>query len=376
MPRRSVLIPLLGLLGLLTSSLAQAADPGSRSRYVVVLSEGSTPVAEVAREAAPGRTLDRVYRHALRGFAVRLSAGEAARLRSAPGVAAVVPDRRLHIAAIQTGATWGLDRIDQRKLPRDTTYSYTATAAGVTAYVIDTGIRDTHQEFAGRVATGIDLVDGLPATDCNGHGTHVAGTIGGTRFGVAKGITLVPVRVLDCFGGGWLSDIVAGIDWVTLDHAPGEPAVANMSLGGPGVKVLDKAVKASIADGITYAVAAGNSGTNACGFSPARVGRAITVSATNLKDVRPKWANHGPCVDWFAPGVSVTSAWSYSDAATQTIGGTSMAAPHVAGVAALYLETHPAAGPAAVRKALYAMTTKKAVVSAKSLNKHLLFTNL
>jgi subtilisin family serine protease len=250
----------------------------------------------------------------------------------------------------------------------------------VNAYVIDTGIRFDHSEFGGRAISGFDAVDGGSADDCNGHGTHVSGTIGGATYGVAKSVTLVGVRVLDCSGSGTTAGVIAGIDWVTGDHAAGAPAVANMSLGGGASTALDTAVRNSIADGVSYAVAAGNGNQggraqDACKYSPARVPEAMTVGATDKTDTKTSWSNYGNCVDWFAPGLSITSAWYTSNTATNTISGTSMATPHTAGVAALYLQGSPGASPATVRTALYDNTTKGVVKSSKTVNNHLLFTN-
>jgi subtilisin family serine protease len=284
-------------------------------------------------------------------------------------------------ATTQNGATWGLDRIDQGTLPLSDTFTYTSTGTAVNAYVIDTGVRTTHSQFGGRAINGADTVDGtLPAADCNGHGTHVAGTIGGSAYGVAKNVTLVAVRVLDCNGSGSVSGVIAGINWVTADHQAGQPAVANMSLGGSGSSALDTAVRNSIADGVSYAVAAGNGNNggiaqDACKSSPARVGEAMTVGATNSSDAKASWSNYGKCVDWFAPGFGITSAWNSSDTATNTISGTSMATPHTTGVAALYLQSNPAASPAMVRDAIYAKTTKGIVTSSKTTNNHLLFSD-
>jgi subtilisin family serine protease len=272
----------------------------------------------------------------------------------------------------QAGATWGLDRIDQRSRPTDGLFHYTNTGVGVTAYIIDTGIRYSHSEFGGRATPGYDAVTaGGDAADCNGHGTHVSGTVGGATYGVAKDVRLVAVRVLNCSGSGTTAQVVAGIDWVTGDHQAGQPAVANMSLGGSASTALDTAVRNSIADGVAYSIAAGNGvlglfAQNACNTSPARVTEAMTVSATDSADKKPSWANIGTCVDWFAPGVGITSSWYTSDTATNTISGTSMATPHTTGVAALYLQGSPAATPAEVQEALRAATTKGVVVSPGS----------
>ena len=276
--------------------------------------------------------------------------------------------------------TAGGERIDQRSLPLSGTYSYTATGSGVTAYIIDTGIRFSHAEFGGRATSGYDAVDGGTADDCNGHGTHVAGTVGGSSYGVAKSVALVAVRVLDCGGSGSTAGVIAGIDWVTGNHAPGAPAVANMSLGGGASTALDTAVQNSIGDGVSYAIAAGNGNQggraqDACKYSPARVSEAMTVGATDKTDTKTSWSNYGNCVDWFAPGLSITSAWNTSDTATNTISGTSMATPHTTGVAALYLQGNPGASPATVRTALYDNTTKGVVKSSKTANNHLLFSN-
>ncbi len=260
----------------------------------------------------------------------------------------------------------------------DGNYTYASTGAGVTAYIIDTGIRISHAEFGGRAAYGYDSVDGSPpADDCHGHGTHVAGTTGGATYGVAKAVNLVAVRVFDCNGSGTWSGVIAGIDWVTGNHLPGAPAVANMSLGGSANSSVDTAVRNSIADGVSYAVAAGNGNIfgiaqDACRYSPARVTEAMTIGATDSTDKKASWSNYGNCVDWFAPGVSITSAWKDSDGATKTISGTSMATPHTAGAAALYLAENPGSTPQQVRDGLYARTTKAIVTSSKTTNNHLL----
>jgi subtilisin family serine protease len=250
----------------------------------------------------------------------------------------------------------------------------------VTAYVIDTGIRFAHTDLGGRAKSGYDAIDGGTADDCNGHGTHVAGTVGGSTYGVAKGVALVAVRVLDCAGSGSTAGVIAGIDWVTDHHQPGAPAVANMSLGGSVSSALDAAVTRSIADGVTYAVAAGNgnaAGTpqDACKSSPARVPDALTVGATDRNDAPASFSNYGRCVDLFAPGVGITSAWHTGDTAVNTISGTSMATPHVAGVAALVLEGQPKAGPAAVGAAVTGLATRDAVRTTRTANNDLLFSD-
>jgi subtilisin family serine protease len=380
--RRLAVLPMLlaVLVSLGVAPEVQADEP--RTRYVVLLKDWARPLGEVV-ERQTGRLRvepSHVYRHAVRGYAAWLTVADARVLAANPTVAFVERDRRYSVATTQPAAPWGLDRIDQENLPLSKTFDYAATGAGVTAYVIDSGVSITHDEFneggVARATSGKDFVDpNTPATDCNGHGTHVAGTIGGETFGVAKGVTLVAVRVIDCWGYGWLSDIVGGVNWVTANHIEGEPAVANVSLGGPPSRTLNKAVRRSIADGVVYTLAAGNEAWSACNTSPAKVLPAITVSATNRQDVRPNWANFGSCVDMFAPGTWITSAWKTSNSASKAISGTSMAAPHVAGVAALYLEGDAAATPRQVRDEVYARTIKNSVVQARSANDHLLFTN-
>jgi aqualysin 1 len=338
------------------------AIPG---RYIVVFKPG-TPAAEVnaAAENARGRggQVDFVYEAALTGFAGNLPEQALFGLSHNPNVEFIEADQVITIDTTQSPATWGLDRIDQRNLPLNNSYTYNVTGAGVTAYIIDTGIRITHNQFGGRATYGRDFVDNdSTASDCNGHGTHVAGTVGGSTYGVAKGVALVAVRVLNCSGSGTTSGVIAGINWVTSQHTT-QKAVANMSLGGSPSSSLDTAVRNSISDGVVYAIAAGNSNSNACNFSPARTAEAITVGATTSTDARASYSNKGSCLDLFAPGSSITSAWNTSNSATNTISGTSMATPHVAGVAALYLQGHNAT-PLQVRNAIVNAATQNKVTN-------------
>lgn len=327
--------------------------------YIVQVRDNADAVGAAVAAAQSGAVVKQVFTNAVDGFAAQLAPKALAKVRADPRVVGVERDQVVQVSADQHGATWGLDRIDQRSLPLSGTYGYNYTSAGVKAYVIDTGIRLDHADFGGRAIAGVDEVGGVSPTanDCNGHGTHVSGTIGGATYGVAKAVTLVAVRVLDCNGSGSISGVIAGIDWVTANHLPGQPAVANMSLGGGASSALDSAVARSVADGVTYAVAAGNSTADACSASPARAPSAITVGATGSNDTRAYFSNYGSCVDVFAPGLNIKSDWRTSRTATNTISGTSMASPHVAGVAALILAASPNLTPAQVTSALLARAT-------------------
>jgi subtilisin family serine protease len=342
------------------------AIPGS---YIVALSDravggaagsaratATVPAIASALTSRYGGTVTHVYGATLNGFAARMDAEAAQRLATHPEVAYVEQDQRVSTAGTQLNPpSWGLDRIDQRYLPLSRSYTYPNTAGNVWAYIIDTGIRLSHTDFGGQATSGYDSVDGGPADDCNGHGTHVAAIVGGELYGVAKDVHLVAVRVLDCAGSGSYAGVIAGIDWVTANAV--KPAVANMSLGGPASSALDNAVAASIASGVSYAVAAGNNTANACNYSPARVPAAITVGASTSTDTKATYSNTGTCVDLYAPGSTITSAWYTSNTASNTISGTSMAAPHVAGAAALVLSANPLWTPAQVRNYLVANAT-------------------
>jgi subtilisin family serine protease len=357
------------------ASFAAGASDAIPGRFIITLREGANPAA-VARDH--GVAPDFVYTTVLNGFAGSMA--DAARnglLRDAR-VARVEQDGIAYASTTQSGATWGIDRIDQRSLPLSGTYTYNASGSGVTAYIIDTGIRFAHSEFGGRATSGFDAVDGGSADDCNGHGTHVAGTVGGSTYGVAKSVALVAVRVLDCGGSGTWSGVIAGMDWVAANRQL--PAVANMSLGGGANTSVDDAVRRMIASGVATAIAAGNGNQggrqqDACKYSPARVAEAMTIGATDKTDTKASWSNYGSCVDWFAPGVGITSSWYSSNTATNTISGTSMATPHTTGAAALYLSVNPSATPQEVRDALYANTTKGIVLRSSTANNHLLFVN-
>jgi len=334
------------------------AGQGVEGQYIVVLNDGATPSAVAG---AVGARASHEYTRTIRGFSATLGAGQVNALRADPSVAYIEQDQVMHASTTQSGATWGLDRIDQRALPLNGTYTYTPTGAGVRAYIIDTGILASHTQFGGRASVGYDATGGN-GVDCNGHGTHVAGTVGGSTYGVAKGVTLIAVRVLDCSGSGTNSGVIAGIDWVAQNRVL--PAVANMSLGGGASQAVDDAVLRLTNAGVVLAVAAGNETVDACTESPSRAASAITVGATTNTDARASFSNYGSCVDVFAPGNNITSSWIGSTSATNTISGTSMASPHVAGVAALYLQGAPTASVATVTNAIISTATTGVVTSA------------
>jgi len=358
------------------------AIPG---RYIVVLEESAFPESDLAQRAESasfelagtyGANIDSLYKDALYGFAGEMSEKTATELSRDKRVKYVEEDAYISGSSLQSNATWGLDRIDQRGLPINTSYQYTSTGAGVHAYILDSGIRTTHQDFNGRASVGADFIgDGQNGNDCYGHGTHVAGTVGSTTYGVAKGVSLHAVRVLGCDGGGSVSGLISGVNWVTSNRIL--PAVANISitLSGPSTS-LDTAVNNSISSGVTYTTAAGNFGMDACNFSPGRNPNIITVGASmvsGLNDFRPGFSNFGPCVDLFAPGHTIMSLSHGDDVSLRAMHGTSMAAPHVAGVAALYLQTHPSASAATVSQAITDGATTGTItnIDATSPNKEL-----
>ncbi|MBL8264523.1 MAG: S8 family serine peptidase [Xanthomonadaceae bacterium] len=355
----------------------RAAQTPIKGQYIVVLKDNAASLSSerssLSRVSSVARTmasqhrakLVRSYNNVLRGFVVRADDKSLARLLADPRVAYVEEDGIMSINATQTNATWGIDRVDQRDLPLNQTYNYDTTASGVHAYVIDTGLLGTHSQFTNRVGNGYGAIsDGRGTSDCNGHGTHVAGTLGGSTYGVAKGVTIHPVRVLGCDGSGSFSGIIDGMDWVASNHT--KPAVANMSLGGGATQSVDDAVNRLHNAGVTVVVAAGNNNASACNYSPARAANAITVGSTTNTDARSSFSNYGSCLDIYGPGSNILSAWYTNTTATNTISGTSMASPHVAGVAALYLADNPNATPAQVRNAIVNNATSNKVTDAGS----------
>ncbi|WP_405871562.1 S8 family peptidase [Streptomyces zaomyceticus] len=352
--------------GVIENAGAEGAIAGS---YIVTLDESAQAETAEGRAVAArfGAKIKRTYTSALNGYAVELSEAQAKKLAADPAVSSVVQNRVFTIDGTQPSPpSWGLDRIDQKALPLNQSYTYPDTAGqGVTAYIIDTGVRISHSDFGGRAFNGYDAIDNdNVAQDGHGHGTHVAGTVAGTSYGVAKKAKIVGVRVLNNQGSGTTEQVVAGIDWVTQNAV--KPAVANMSLGGGVDTALDTAVRNSIASGVTYAVAAGNDNSNASNYSPARVSEAITVGSTTNTDARSSFSNYGSVLDIFAPGSNITSSWNSSDSATNTISGTSMATPHVAGAAAVYLAGNPTATPAQVSTALTTAATPNVVTNPGS----------
>ncbi len=373
------------VVGALLAALAPAhtATATVAGDFVVVLRDGALVSADAAAETARrlGSDIRFVYRHALQGYAGTLTPAALAAVRGDPNVSLVERNGVVRLDTTQVNPTWGLDRIDQRDLPLSSSYTYTSTGAGVRAYVIDTGIRYTHVDFGGRAVPGVDTsVTPNGGVDCYGHGTHVAGTIGGTTYGVAKSVQLVSVRVFDCNGLATHANVIAGVDWVTADRlssGTGTPAVANMSLGSLLFPPVDLAVQRSISLGrVAYAVSAGNSAADACTRSPAATPEAMTIGASASNDSAAWFSNFGPCVDWYAPGVDVVSAYIFSDTSTASLSGTSMASPHTAGVAAQYLQLNPSATPATVAAALAARLTQNKITGVGYDNNDLLFTDL
>lgn len=353
-----------------TPSATFPAGKALSDRYIVVFKPGVDNPSEEARILmnGSGGTIHHTYTRVLKGFAATIPAAALNGIRNNPRVESVEPDRSLRLNQVtspQTQATWGLDRVDQRLLPLNGQYAFAYNGTGVSAFIVDTGIRADHSDFGGRVAAGYTAIaDGNGTSDCNGHGTHVAGTVGANTWGIAKNVTLIPVRVLDCAGSGAYSGVIAGLDWVAQSSR--RPAVANLSLGGSQSSTLNAAVAGTVNSGVTVVVAAGNSNADACLSSPASEPSAITVGAIGSNDARASYSNYGSCVDLFAPGSNITSTWYTSTTATNILSGTSMATPHVSGIAALALQANPLASPTSVTKFILDNATAQVLSSLGS----------
>ena len=347
-----------------SANFATAAESPS-SEFIVVFKDNVSRTASNKIIADSGGDLIRTFARVFNGSVVFGTFAKMKALAKNPNVLLVEENLEVTATAIQNSAPWGLDRIDQQALPLSTTYDDgDFQGANTKSYVVDSGIDPSNTDFEGRVTSGYDAVlDGLGSGDCNGHGTHVAGTIGSKTFGVAKKTSLIPVRVLDCAGSGYNSSVIAGLNWIAGNYVPGEAAVVNMSLGGPSSSALDEAVENLISRGITVVVAAGNDNVDACNHSPARTPAAITVGATNTDDSRASYSNYGSCLDIFAPGTSIPSTWLGVNYYA-ILSGTSMAAPHVAGVIVRFLSQYPGLSPAQVTNSIKTSSTKNLVTSA------------
>lgn len=350
-----------------------------KNQYIVILNKDVGSSNEFAQGIAKqhGGKVLQTYDAVLKGFAIYLPdvAGTAfvEAMKKNPKVVSVENDTIIKVdATTQSNPDWGLDRIDQKNLPLDSAYSYLQTGSGTTAYIVDTGILSTHQQFSGRVLSGYTAIsDGNGTSDCHGHGTHVAGTVGGSTYGVAKNVSLVPIRILGCDGSGASSNVIAGLDWILKNGK--KPAVVNMSLGGEANASLDSAVENLFNNGYVMVVAAGNSNTDACSSSPARVSKAITVAATDSTDTRASYSNYGSCVDIFAPGSQINSSWIGSNTATKVLNGTSMATPHVVGVVAEMLQSTPTATPQTISNNLLNQASNNVVKNPSGSPNRLLY---